>query len=88
MPRFHIGLNSGSAFVGSIGGPGRQAFSAIGDTTNLGARLLGVAGPGEIVIGERTWELLGDAAVGTALEPVRVKGKRDPVRAWRLESLT
>ena len=88
IPRFHIGLNSGSAFVGSIGGPGRQAFSAIGDTTNLGARLLGVAGPGEIVIGERTWELLGDAAVGTALEPVRVKGKRDPVRAWRLESLT
>jgi adenylate cyclase len=88
VPRFHIGLNSGPAFVGSIGGPGRQAFSTIGDTTNLGARLLGVAEPGEIVIGERTWELLGGAAVGTALEPIRVKGKRDPVRAWRLESLT
>jgi len=87
IPRFHIALNSGSAFVGSIGGPGRQAFSAIGDTTNLGARLLSVAGPGEIVIGERTWELLDDAAVGTALEPIRVKGKRDLVRAWRLESL-
>jgi adenylate cyclase len=87
IPRFHIGLNSGPAFVGTVGGPGRRAFSAIGDTTNLGARLLGVAGPGEIVIGERTWELLGDAAVGTALDPVRVRGKRDPVRAWRLESL-
>ena len=50
----------------------------------LGARLLGVAGPGEIVVGERTWELLGDAAVGTALAPISVKGKRDPVRAWLL----
>jgi adenylate cyclase len=87
IPRFHIGLNSGPAFVGSIGGAGRQAFAAIGDTTNLGARLLGVAGPGEIVVGERTRELLGDAAVGTALEPISVKGKRDPVRAWRLETL-
>ena len=88
IPRFHIGLNSGPAFVGSIGGAGRQAFTAIGDTTNLGARLLGIAGPGEIVVGERTHELLGDAAVGTALEPMSVKGKRDPVRAWRLETLT
>ena len=87
IPRFHIGLNSGTAFVGSVGGAGRQAFSAIGDTTNLGSRLLGVAGPGEVVIGERTWELLGGAAIGTPLEPVHVKGKRDPVQAWRLETL-
>ena len=87
IPRFHIGLNSGPAFVGSIGGAGRQAFSAIGDTTNLGARLLGVAGPGEIVAGERTRELLGEMAIGTALEPITLKGKRTPVRAWRLETL-
>ncbi len=87
IPGFHIGLNSGTAFVGSIGGAGRQAFSAIGDTTNLGSRLLGVAGPGEVVIGERTWQLLGDTASGTPLEPVRLKGKREPVRAWRLEAL-
>jgi class 3 adenylate cyclase len=87
IPRFHIGLNSGLAFVGSIGGSGRQAFAAIGDTTNLGARLLAIAGPGEVVIGERTRELLGDAAVSTPLEPVRVKGKRDPVHPWRLDTL-
>jgi class 3 adenylate cyclase len=83
VPRFHIGINSGPAFVGSVGAAGRRTFSAIGDTTNLGARLLGAAGPGEIVVGETTWALLGDAQ-GEALEPLRVKGKRDPVRAWRL----
>jgi class 3 adenylate cyclase len=83
VPRFHIGINSGPAFVGSVGAAGRRSFSAIGDTTNLGSRLLGAAGPGEIVVGETTWALLGDAQ-GEALEPLRVKGKRDPVRAWRL----
>ncbi|HET8777686.1 MAG TPA: adenylate/guanylate cyclase domain-containing protein [Candidatus Limnocylindria bacterium] len=85
VPRFHIGINSGPAFVGSVGAAGRRTFSAIGDTTNLGSRLLGAAGPGEIVVGESTWAMLGDAR-GEALDPLRVKGKRDPVRAWRMTS--
>jgi adenylate cyclase len=86
VPRSHIGINSGPAFVGSVGAAGRRTFSAIGDTTNLGSRLLGAAGPGEIVVGESTWLLLADGVSGEALDPLRVKGKREPVRAWRLSS--
>jgi adenylate cyclase len=86
MPRFHIGINTGPAFVGSVGAAGRRSFSAIGDTTNLGSRLLGAAGAGQIVVGEATWMRLRDAE-GEALEALRLKGKRDPVRAWRLDSL-
>jgi class 3 adenylate cyclase len=84
-PRFHIGINTGPAFVGSVGTAGRRSFSAIGDTTNLGSRLLGVAGPGEIVAGEATWASLGAAARGTPLPPLSVKNKAEPVRAFRLE---
>lgn len=84
-PRLHVGVNTGPAFVGSVGAAGRRAFSAIGDTTNLGARLLGTASAGEIVVGEATWQRLGPAARGEPLPPVRVKGKRDPVTAWRLD---
>ena len=87
MPRFHIGLNSGPAFVGTVGAAGRRTFSAIGDTTNLGSRLLGVAGPGQIVVGETTWAQLSGAARGEQLEPIQVKGKLAPVRAWRLEAV-
>ncbi|HEX5040194.1 MAG TPA: adenylate/guanylate cyclase domain-containing protein [Candidatus Limnocylindria bacterium] len=83
-PRFHIGINTGPAFVGSVGAAGRRSFSAIGDTTNLGARLQGAASAGEIVVGEATWTRLGPAIQGEALEPLRLKGKREPVRAWRL----
>jgi adenylate cyclase len=85
MPEFHIGINTGPAFVGSVGAAGRRSFGAIGDTTNLGSRLLGAAGPGEIVVGEATWERLGGFGDGVLLEPLRLKGKREPVRAWRLE---
>jgi class 3 adenylate cyclase len=87
MPRFHIGVNTGPAFVGSVGAAGRRTFSAIGDTTNLGSRLLNAAGAGEIVVGEATWSRLAGAARGEALDPLRVKGKREPVRAWRLEGI-
>ena len=86
-PRFHIGINTGPAFVGSVGAAGRRAFSAIGDTTNLGSRLLGAAAAGEIVVGEATWKWLGDLGRGHALDPLRVKGKREPVRAWRLDTV-
>jgi adenylate cyclase len=84
-PRFHVGINTGPAFVGSVGAAGRRSFSAIGDTTNLGARLQGAAGAGEIIVGEATWAGLGPGARGERLA-LRVKGKRDPVRAWRLEA--
>ncbi len=86
LPRFHIGINTGPAFVGSIGAAGRRSFSAIGDTTNLGARLQGAAAPGEIVVGDATWSSLRGAS-GRPLEGLSLKGKREPVRAWRLDGL-
>ena len=85
-PRFHIGINSGRAYVGSIGAAGRRTFSAVGDTTNLAARLQGAARSGEIVIGDATWGRLDDAR-GQPLDALALKGKRQPVRAWRLDAL-
>jgi class 3 adenylate cyclase len=84
IPRFHIGINTGPAFVGTVGAAGRHSFAAIGDTTNLGARLLGAAAAGEIVVGEATWARL-EGVPGEPLPPLRLKGKRHPVRAWRVE---
>ena len=86
-PRFRVGVNTGPAVVGTIGAAGRHSLATIGDTTNLGSRLAGVADPGEVVIGAATYRELQRAIeagmlVARPLGPVAVKGKRDPVDAW------
>ena len=84
-PVFRVGVNTGPAVLGDVGSAERRSFAVIGDTTNTAARLMTVAEPGQIIVGRTTWEALGEGRVGQELGPVRVKGKREPVEAWRLE---
>lgn len=86
-PRFGVGVNTGPALVGNIGAEQMRTFTAIGDTTNLAARLQGLAGPGEVVVGQRTADELGARAVVEPRAPASVKGKREPVRAFLLRAL-
>jgi class 3 adenylate cyclase len=85
VPRFHIGINSGPALVGNIGSDEFRNFTAIGDTTNLAQRLLGLAEPGQVVIGPGTAAALGDAVPMRALPPIKVKGRREAVAPYLLE---
>jgi adenylate cyclase len=83
-PRFRVGVNSGPAVVGNVGTAEQRSFTAIGDTTNVAARLQTVAATGEVVIGPRTREDLGETARVEPLEPLALKGKGLPVEAFRL----
>jgi class 3 adenylate cyclase len=74
-PRFRVGLNTGPALVGNIGSAELRNFVAIGDTTNLAARLQGFAAPGTVVVGERTQKMLGGAAHVRDLGEPELKGK-------------
>lgn len=90
-PRFRIGVNTGPAVVGNVGTEGRRTFGAIGDTSNLGARLMSAGEAGQVVISAATREALqGDGAElhGTPLGLVTVKGKRRPVEAWVLHAVS
>jgi tetratricopeptide (TPR) repeat protein len=57
---------------------------ATGDAVNLAARLEQAAAPGEIVIGPQTWRLVRDAVEAEPLAPLALKGKSQPVAAYRL----
>lgn len=83
-PTFRVGMNSGTAVVGVIGTDARRSFAAIGDPVNTAARLMSAGAPGDITVGRRTWDLIADASAGISLGAIQVKGKRDPVEAWRL----
>jgi adenylate cyclase len=86
-PRFRIGVNSGAAVIGSVGSESHRSFSAIGDTTNVAARLQNLASPGGIVISAATFEQLGGRAIVEPIGPVDLKGKAQPVEIFRLVSL-
>ena len=76
------GLNAGLVVVGSIGTDLRMDYTAVGDTTNVAARLLQAAEPGTIAISEAVHRLVEDFFLVRALGDLRLKGKTDPVRAW------
>ncbi len=63
------GIASGVAFLGNIGFSHRLDYAAIGPVTNLAARLCAQARPGQILISERTRELL-DNKDSSTLEPL------------------
>jgi adenylate cyclase len=83
-PRFRVGVNSGPAVVGNVGSAEQRSFTAIGDTTNLAARLQTVARPGQVVIGARTRDELGESVSVEPLEPLTVKGKSGLIAAFLL----
>ncbi len=86
-PRFSIGVNSGPALVGNIGSDEYRNFTAIGDTTNVASRLQGHADAGEIVIGPETARLLGNAWDLAPLGAISVKGRSQPVDAFRIQGV-
>ena len=55
-----------------------------GDAVNVAARLEQAAPPGEILIGATTLSLVRDAVTVEPVDPLELKGKREPVPAFRL----
>ncbi len=77
-----IGVNSGEVVAGD---PSRaQSSFATGDPVNVAARLEQAAAPGEILLGEAARALLDGRVAIEDVEPLVLKGKSEPVRAYRV----
>jgi class 3 adenylate cyclase len=86
--RHQIGINTGFLFAGEIGSSWRREYTTIGDNMNLAARLMAAAGEGNILVSAATVEKVGDEFEFDVLEPIRVKGKSQPIKISRLISIT
>jgi class 3 adenylate cyclase len=81
-----VGINSDPVIVGSIGDDLRMDYTALGDTTNLAARIQQTASPGEVCLSGHTQGLIGGFF---ELEPVgelQLKGKAEPQATYRITS--
>ena len=78
-----VGVNSGPAAVGLVGSADPQAV-ALGDATNVAARLQAAAEPGTVLVGHVTARRLEHRFdLGEPIE-IAVKGREEPVRALQL----
>lgn len=81
-PQFRAGVSTGVAVVGNVGTEEQRSFAAIGDTTNLAARLQTAAEPGQVVVAGATAVALRDAYELDSVGPLELKGKERPVEAF------
>jgi class 3 adenylate cyclase/tetratricopeptide (TPR) repeat protein len=79
--RGRIGVATGEVVTGT-----RERL-ATGDAVNVAARLQQSAQPGDVLVGEATFALVRAAVEADPAEPLVVKGKSQPVAAWRLRSV-
>ena len=82
--RLRAGANRGSVFAGIVGAPHRATYTAMGDTTNLAARVAHRAKPGELLA---TADVLTRSALefeAEALPSFLPKGKRAVVVPYRV----
>src|SRR5438477_12563102 len=76
-----IGVMTGEVVTGT------EERLATGDAVNVAARLEQAAEPGEVLIGDTTYALVRAAVEVEPVEPLALKGKAQPVPAYRLLSV-
>lgn len=85
--RIGIGIHAGEAIVGSMGPPGSQIISAIGDTVNIAARLEGLSKEfgHPLVLSQRAADLAGLILPGDRLLTATVRGRSETVNVYALD---
>jgi ABC-type oligopeptide transport system substrate-binding subunit len=77
------GLNTGMVLLGDVGIT--DEYSAIGDAVNLASRVIGVAPTGGVLISYNTYRHVRGVFDLVEQEPVRVRGKADPVHTYLVQ---
>lgn len=79
-----IGISTGAAFVGNVGGKEVADYTVLGDTVNIAARLQSAAAPGEILIAQDTYTPIAKAFPNARRRDLDLKGKSALVTAWEI----
>ncbi|MCL4247315.1 MAG: GAF domain-containing protein [Anaerolineae bacterium] len=88
QPSYRIGIHTGVATMGNIGGVQRRSFTALGDSINLAKRLEEYASGGQILISEETMNRVqGKLPSGSRCEEcpaIQVKGRQQLTRIYKV----
>lgn len=79
-----VGLSAGTMWTGACGGAGHRTYSVMGNETNMAARLMQKAAPGQILV---TGQVVHSGRLTyhfQSLESIQVKGRNEPLPVWEV----
>ncbi len=79
-----VGIATGELIVGEMGCARRTDYTVIGRAANLGSRICGVAGPGQVLISQETYHLVRDHIDATPITGLQLKGVGQDVTAYHV----
>ncbi len=84
----HVGVNTGTVVARIVGSEARMDYAVLGEAVILAQRLESLAPAGEVWVGGLTRQLAGPEFAFDDLGDQRVKGRAEPVPAYRLTGRT
>ncbi|RLT41525.1 MAG: hypothetical protein DWI57_06865, partial [Chloroflexi bacterium] len=80
-----MGISHGRMRVGAYGSESQRTYGVLGDETNVAARLMSKAEPGQILISQRVAGLVDERFQLRSLGAMRFKGKSEPLPVFAVE---
>jgi adenylate cyclase len=83
-----VGIAAGYATLGQIGFEGHYDYGALGNVTNLAARLSDAAAPGQILLSQRVYSAVEDRVEAGPAAQLEMKGFSHPIQAYELSRIS
>lgn len=87
LQALQIGISRGTMRTGAYGGKTRHTYGALGDETNLAARLMTTAEPGEILISGKVHKLVAESFSCQPRPPIPIKGKAESLPVFAVTGI-
>jgi adenylate cyclase len=84
--RIGVGVHFGTVVLGSVGPPGRDRVTAIGDAVNFASRIEAATKTTgtHLLVSEETWALVKERVEGSRRDPVVLRGRTNPCALYEV----